>query len=92
VVIRGVRKWAIEPEKCLGFWGKKKDKWDDCSLCIVSCPYNRRDSLFNTLYRKPFFFKALKRKSFARSMLWLDDRLRGKKPRYRVQWLDYSNV
>jgi ferredoxin len=90
-VVRGAHKWAIEPRKCLGFWGSNKKKWDDCSLCIAVCPYNRPDSWFNRAHHRLFFFKALRRPAFARLLLWLDDLLRGKRPRWKVRWLDYSN-
>jgi ferredoxin len=91
VVVRGARKWAIDPRKCLAFWGSNKEKWDDCSVCIVSCPYNRPDTWFNRAHHRPFFFKALQSPAFAKPLLWLDDLLRGKRPRYKVRWLDYRN-
>jgi ferredoxin len=91
VVVRGVRKWAIDPRKCLGFWGSCKKKWDDCSLCIAVCPYNRPDTWLNRAHHRPFFFNALRRPSLARLLLGLDDLLRGKRPRWKVRWLDYSS-
>ena len=90
-VVRGARKWAIDARKCLGFWGSNKKKWDDCSLCIAVCPYNRPDSGFNQLHHRPFFFNALRRPAFAGLLLGCDDLLRGKRPRWQVRWLDYSN-
>ena len=91
VVARGAKKWAIDPVKCLGFWGSNKEKWDDCSVCIAACPYNRTDSWLNKAHHRPFFFNALQRPVFARLLLRLDDLLRGKRPRYKVRWLDYRN-
>ena len=91
VNVRGVEKWVIEPRKCLGFWGVDKTKWDDCSMCITTCPYNRPENWFNKMHHKSIFFNALKRKSFAKLMLWIDDRIRGKRPRYKVRWMGYSN-
>lgn len=91
VVVRGARKWAIDPVKCLGFWGANKKKWDDCSVCVAVCPYNRADTWFNRAHHRPFFFRALRRLAFARLLLRVDDLLRGRRPRPRVRWLDYSN-
>jgi len=91
VVVRGARKWAIDPVKCLGFWGANKQKWDDCSVCIAVCPYNRADIWFNRAHHRPFFFRALRRPAFAKLLLRIDDLLRGRRPHPRVHWLDYSN-
>lgn len=91
VVIRGAKKWGIDPKKCLAFWGSNKEKWDDCSVCIVSCPYNRPDTWFNRFHHRPLFFKALRYSFFSKSLLSLDDLVRGKRPRYKVRWLDYQN-
>jgi len=91
VVVRGARKWAIEPRKCLGFWGSSKQAWDDCSMCISVCPYNRADTWLNRAHHRPLFFRALRRPGFARLLLAFDDLLRGRRPRWKVRWLDYRN-
>ena len=90
-VLRGARKWVIQPVKCLAFWGTDKQKWDDCSNCIAVCPYSRPDTWFNRLHHRPWFFAGLKNPLFGRLMLWLDDMIRGKKVRTKVRWLDYTN-
>ncbi len=90
-VLRGARKWVIDAKKCLAFWGSNKEKWDDCSACIASCPYNRPDTWFNRVHHRPLFFRALRYPLFSKPLLWLDDLLRGKQPRYKVHWLDYKN-
>ncbi len=36
--IRGVRKWTVDAEKCVGFWVGQNS---DCSICIRVCPYNK---------------------------------------------------
>jgi reductive dehalogenase len=36
----GVRKWYIDPEKCLEFW---VENGSDCTNCITACPYNKLD-------------------------------------------------
>jgi len=40
----GVRKWYVNPETCYGFW---IDNGSDCSNCVRSCPYNKRDGLLH---------------------------------------------
>lgn len=43
VVVRGVRKWMIDPYKCLGFWVSQGSV---CGVCQVVCPWSpRRDWL-----------------------------------------------
>ncbi|MHA2242229.1 MAG: reductive dehalogenase [Candidatus Thorarchaeota archaeon] len=42
----GVRKWYVNPETCYGFW---VENGSDCSNCIRSCPYNKRDGLLHRL-------------------------------------------
>ncbi len=36
---RGLRRWAVDPERCYGFW---VENGDDCSSCIGSCPLTPR--------------------------------------------------
>ncbi|MHA2432914.1 MAG: reductive dehalogenase [Candidatus Thorarchaeota archaeon] len=40
----GVKKWYVNPETCYGFW---MVNGSDCSNCIRSCPYNKRDGLLH---------------------------------------------
>lgn len=42
----GVLKWYVNPETCYGFWIANGS---DCSNCIRSCPYNKRDSLLHRI-------------------------------------------
>ncbi|AET69295.1 reductive dehalogenase [Desulfosporosinus orientis DSM 765] len=44
----GVRKWAINPEKCFKFWS---ENGGDCGSCIASCPYNKLDVWHHELAR-----------------------------------------
>jgi ferredoxin len=38
----GFRKWFIDAEKCLTFWGTNRKKWTICGArCIAACPWNR---------------------------------------------------
>lgn len=47
--IRGVRKWSANCEACFGYWAKIKT---DCAICMRVCPFNRRDTLFDRIWRK----------------------------------------
>ena len=38
VVVRGVRKWQIDPVKCLLYWGHLGSA---CTICQVVCPWSR---------------------------------------------------
>jgi len=40
----GIKKWYINVERCYGFW---VDNGSECSNCIRSCPYNKKDGLFH---------------------------------------------
>ena len=40
----GVKKWFVDVESCYGFW---VENGSDCSNCIRSCPYNKKDGVFH---------------------------------------------
>ncbi|MGD9395679.1 MAG: reductive dehalogenase [Candidatus Thorarchaeota archaeon] len=40
----GIKKWFVEVESCYGFW---VENGSDCSNCIRSCPYNKKDGIFH---------------------------------------------
>ncbi len=40
----GVKKWYVNPETCYGFW---MENGSDCSNCIRSCPYNKKDGVLH---------------------------------------------
>jgi reductive dehalogenase len=85
-IIRGVEKWNVDPGRCLRFWVANPHKWNDCARCISVCPWNRP----NVWYHK-VATKAVGRSAKARRfLLWLDDAMRGRKPKPRVRWLDYE--
>ncbi len=44
--VRGVKKWQIEPEKCLLYWGSQGSA---CAICQVSCPWSKPRTLFHRL-------------------------------------------
>jgi len=44
IEVRGVRKWKLNPEACLLYWGKTGYT---CSICQTVCPWTKPDNLFH---------------------------------------------
>ncbi|MFX1605757.1 MAG: reductive dehalogenase [Promethearchaeota archaeon] len=40
----GIRKWYVDVETCYGFW---VENGSECSNCIRSCPYNKKDGFLH---------------------------------------------
>ena len=61
----GFRKWWINAEKCIIFWGMNKKKWPSCGgRCIAVCPWNKPMNRFHNTVRwlaihAPHFLKKL---------------------------------
>jgi len=61
----GFRKWWINAEKCIIFWGMNKRKWPSCGgRCIAICPWNKPMNRFHNSVRwlavhAPHFIKKL---------------------------------
>jgi len=61
----GFRKWWIDAEKCIIFWGMNKRKWPSCGgRCIAVCPWNKPMNWFHNSVRwmaihSPAFIKKL---------------------------------
>ena len=48
----GARKWWINAEKCIIFWGMNKRKWPSCGgRCIAVCPWNKPMNWFHNSVR-----------------------------------------
>ena len=45
-VVRGVEKWAINPEACFSVWN---DTGTDCGVCVASCPWTNPRTRFHRL-------------------------------------------
>ncbi len=61
VEVRGVRKWKLNPEACLLYWGKTGYT---CSICQTVCPWTKPDNLFHrsvaaTAVNVPWIRRAL---------------------------------
>jgi reductive dehalogenase len=67
----GFRKWWINAEKCLIFWGINKRKWPSCGgRCIAVCPWIKPMNPFHNSVRwlaihSPVFIK--------RFLVWMDE-------------------
>lgn len=84
-VVRGVEKWQMDPETCVRYWYSNPQEWDNCSVCIKVCPWNKP----NSWYHKLAVWAAIRSGLARRLLLWIDDLLYGKKPSYRVEWCGY---
>jgi epoxyqueuosine reductase QueG len=85
-VVRGVEKWQLDDAACQRFWVANPSRWNDCARCITVCPWNRPDVLHHRMGVKAAGYSNGTRKV----LLWLDDVIRGKRPRPVVKWLDYE--
>ncbi len=61
VEVRGIRKWKLNPEACLLYWGKTGYT---CSICQTVCPWTKPDNLFHrsiaaTAVNVPWIRRAL---------------------------------
>jgi epoxyqueuosine reductase len=85
-IVRGVEKWNVNPEKCMRFWVANPNKWNDCARCIAVCPWSRPNVWYHRLSTK-----AAARSGFAiKVLLRADDLIRGRRPKTRVEWMDYA--
>ncbi len=65
VVVRGVRKWEIDREKCFLYWGSKGHS---CAICQMVCPWSRPDTLLHTIASGLAVRAPLSR----RLLVWID--------------------
>jgi epoxyqueuosine reductase QueG len=48
-IVRGVEKWAINPEACYRVWN---ETGTDCGVCVASCPWTKPRSLIHQFARE----------------------------------------
>jgi epoxyqueuosine reductase QueG len=90
-LIKGVKKWQVDPEKCFKFW---TNQGTECGVCIRVCPYNKDISTFRS---RGYFrlFQAMAASSLApvrRLALWLDVKLGyGKRIKPNQYWLKFRS-
>lgn len=47
-IVRGVRKWPTDVERCYGYW---RAVGTDCGVCMAVCPFSHRDNPFHAAVR-----------------------------------------
>ena len=70
VVVRGVSKWQIDPEKCLLYWGHLGSA---CTICQAICPWSKPPTLFHRLVAQIAFNVRWAHRLLA----WADDLVYG---------------
>jgi epoxyqueuosine reductase len=74
----GFRKWFIDAEKCLTFWGTNRKKWTMCGArCIAACPWNRPMNGIHNAVR----WLAIRGNNPLKMLIAKGDALAGKKKR-----------
>jgi ferredoxin len=87
-MIKGVRKWQVNPEKCFKFWVNQAT---ECGICMRVCPYNKDTSSWapRTWYR---LWRRLAASPLKRLALWLDVKLGyGKRIRPSEYWRKFRS-
>ncbi len=77
-IIKGVRKWTTDPEKCFSFW---VGQGTDCAICIRTCPYNKD---FSKWYFR--LERFLLNTPLRRFVLYIDDKLRLHDRQHPLHW------
>jgi len=72
VKVRGVRKWQIDPEKCLLYWGRLGSA---CTICQVVCPWSHPRTPFHRLVS----LVAVHVPAARRFLVWADDLVYGRR-------------
>jgi reductive dehalogenase len=70
VIVRGVRKWQIDPVKCLLYWGHLGSA---CAICQTVCPWSKPPTLPHRLVARIAFNVPFAR----RLLVWADDLIYG---------------
>jgi reductive dehalogenase len=72
VVVRGVRRWHIDPEKCLLYWGHLGSA---CTICQAVCPWSKPPTLPHRLVAQVAFNLP----AAHRFLAWADDVVYGER-------------
>lgn len=85
-VLRGVKKWVLDAEKCFDFWHKAGT---DCGMCIASCPWSEPVNLLHKASAE-----AASRWKIARIiLLWAYPLVYGKyAPRKSPEWFEEESA
>jgi reductive dehalogenase len=86
-VVRGVRKWQIDPERCLGYWSRVGAA---CVICQTVCPWSKPPSLFH----KTVAHIASRASWMTRALVYGDDLFYGKRYESKKEpgWMCRSRV
>jgi reductive dehalogenase len=71
-VVRGVRKWQIDPEKCLLYWGHRGSA---CTICQAVCPWSKPATPLHRLVAQIAFNVP----AAHRFLVWADDLVYGRR-------------
>lgn len=81
-IVRGVRRWQIDADRCYRFWNARGAS---CYICMSVCPWTKPRNWFHRLNAD-----LATRSAALRSLLiWFDDLFYGKRPKGRAlpSWL-----
>jgi reductive dehalogenase len=87
-MMKGIRKWQVDPEKCFKFWVNQQT---ECGICMRVCPYNKDTSrpVSRWYYRA---WRRLAASPFKRLALRLDIALGfGKRTKPSEYWKKFSS-
>lgn len=81
-LVRGVRKWSIDPEACLSYWGRTGYT---CSICAAVCPWTKPRNILH----RGVAAAAAHLPWIRRALVLGDDIVYGKRPRPKPvpRWL-----
>ncbi|MBM4330676.1 MAG: 4Fe-4S dicluster domain-containing protein [Deltaproteobacteria bacterium] len=85
-IVRGVEKWKVDAERCIRFWVANPNRWNDCARCIAVCPWSRPNVWYHRFSTKA----AARSRAAIKILLWVDDIIRGKRPKPVIKWLEYT--
>lgn len=75
-IVRGVRRWQIDADRCYRFWNARGTS---CYICMSVCPWTKPRNRFHRLNAE-----LATRSAALRSLLiWMDDLFYGRRPRGR---------
>lgn len=82
-VVRGVRKWRIDPLDCFRYWASRGRA--SCLYCVSACPWTKPRNLLHRASAEMAARSGLSR----RFLIWLDDRFYGRHPQAHPypEWL-----
>ena len=91
-VSNGVEKYKINWETCYRLRPHVMEYWESCLTCVAVCPYTKPKTWWHTLAVQSLKRTPIPlRSAVVWPLKWLDDRIWGKIPQKRVQWMSYDS-